>query len=169
MRLVSRFLVNDRELSDLHARAFGGTTHLDADWSKRLSRHALTWIGAFDIGKLVGFIQVCWDEGSHAFLLDSAVDLDWQRQGIGTSLVRRAAEEAKAAGCEWLHVDCDDDMAQFYFKNCRFQPTTAGVRSLFLTKTSRLSDIDKGPRVTSGPLLNFLDSLIDAKRSVKRI
>ena len=88
MKLVSRFLVNDRELSALHVRAFGGAARLDTDWSRRLSRHALTWIGAFDIEKLVGFIQVCWDGGSHAFLLDTVVDPDWQRQGIGTSLVR---------------------------------------------------------------------------------
>ena len=130
MRLVSRFLVNDRELSALHARAFGGAAGLDTDWSRRLNRHALTWIGAFDEDELVGFIQVCWDGGSHAFLLDTAVDPDWQRQGIGTSLVRRAAEEAKAAGCEWLHVDCDAEAAQFYFNSCGFKSTMAGVRSL---------------------------------------
>ena len=88
MRVVSRFLVDDGELSALHGRAFGGASRADTDWARRLNKHALTWIGAFDDDKLVGFVQVCWDGGSHAFVLDTAVDPDWQHQGIGTSLVR---------------------------------------------------------------------------------
>ena len=130
MRLVSRFLVDDSELSALHARAFRRDSHPDTVWSRRLNQHALTWIGAFDKDKLVGFVQVSWDGGSHAFLLDTAVDPDWQHQGIGTSLVREATREAKAAGCEWLHVDCEDDVAQFYFNSCGFESTTAGVLKL---------------------------------------
>ena len=130
MRLVSRFSVNNSGLSALHARAFGEAARLDTDWSRRLNQHALTWIGAFDDDKLVGFVQVCWDGGSHAFLLDTAVDPDWQHQGIGTSLVREATREAKAAGCEWLHVDCEADVSAFYFKSCGFESTTAGVLNL---------------------------------------
>ena len=130
MRVVSRFLVDDGELSALHARAFGEAARLDTDWSRQLNQHALTWIGAFDNDKLVGFVQVCWDGRSHAFLLDTAVDPDWQHQGIGTALVRRATEEAKAAGCEWLHVDCEDDVAQFYFNSCGFESTIAAVLNL---------------------------------------
>ena len=103
MRVVSHFPVDDGELSALHSRAFGGACHPDTHWARQLNEHALTWIGAFDNDKLIGFVQVCWDGGSHAFLLDTAVDPDWQHRGIGTSIVRRAAEEARAAGCEWLH------------------------------------------------------------------
>ena len=130
MRVVSRFLVDDTELSALHKRAFGGDIPLGTDWARRLNQHALTWIGAFDNDELVGFIQVCWDGGTHAFILDTAVDPDWQRQGIGTALVRQAIQEAKAAGCEWLHVDCDDDVAHFYFNTCGFESTTAGILNL---------------------------------------
>ena len=115
MRVVSRFLVDDGELSALHGRAFGGASRADTDWARRLNQHALTWIGAFDDDKLVGFIQVCWDGGSHAFVLDTAVDPDWQHQGIGTSLVRRAAEE---------------DVSPFYFKSCGFESTKAGTLNL---------------------------------------
>ena len=130
MRVVSRFLVDDGELSALHGRAFGNLVQLNTDWARRLNEHALTWIGAFDNDKIVGFVQVCWDGGSHAFLLDTVVDPDWQHQGIGTSLVREATREAKAAGCEWLHVDCEDDVAQFYFNSCGFESTKAGVINL---------------------------------------
>ncbi|WP_225852196.1 hypothetical protein [Micromonospora sp. AMSO12t] len=73
IELVSRFAVDDGELSALHARAFGGGDQV-TPWRERLERHALSWVGAFDAGRLVGFVQVCWDGGAHAFLLDTAVD-----------------------------------------------------------------------------------------------
>ena len=115
MRFESRFSVSNPELSALHAGAFGNPAHANIDWARRLNQHALTWIGAFDTDKLVGFIQVCWDGGSHAFLLDTVVDPGWQHRGIGTALVRQATVEAKAAGCDWLHVDCEDDVAERFF------------------------------------------------------
>ena len=68
VEFVSRFRVDDRQLSALHAQAFGGDPAEVQPWSQRLERHALTWIGAFDAGRLVEFVQVCWDGGSHAFL-----------------------------------------------------------------------------------------------------
>ncbi len=43
--------------------------------------------------------------GAHAFLLDTAVDPDRQRSGIGARLVRAIVDETTAAGCDWLHVD----------------------------------------------------------------
>jgi hypothetical protein len=49
-----------------------------------------------------------------------------QRRGIATALVRAAAPHAKVAGCEWLHVDCDEALRSFYFDACGFNPTTAG-------------------------------------------
>ncbi|WP_433788523.1 GNAT family N-acetyltransferase [Actinoplanes sp. CA-252034] len=103
--LVIRFPVDDRELSALHAEAFGADPSIVRPWSERLERHALTWVGAFDDGRLAGFVQVCWDGGSHAFLLDTAVSPGLQRQGVGARLVAAAVAEARAAGCEWLHVD----------------------------------------------------------------
>ena len=130
MHVVSRFLVDDGELTALHGRAFGNLVHLNTDWARRLNEHALTWIGAFDNDKLVGFVQVCWDGCSHAFLLDTAVDPDWQHRGIGTSIVRRAAEEARAAGCEWLHVDFEEDLSAFYLNRCGFESTKAAVLNL---------------------------------------
>ena len=124
---VSRFVVDDRELSALHARAFGGNPSDVQPWSARLERHALTWVGAFEADQLVGFVQVCWDGGSHAFLLDTAVDPDRQQHGIGTALVEAAAEEVRAAGCEWLHVDFEPHLEHFYLGKCGFRATGAGL------------------------------------------
>jgi GNAT superfamily N-acetyltransferase len=47
--------------------------------------------------------------------------------GIATQLVTIAREHAAEAGCEWLHVDFDDDLKLFYFDACGFQPTNAGL------------------------------------------
>jgi hypothetical protein len=46
-------------------------------------------------------------------------------------VVRQAARHAKAAGCEWLHVDFEPDLASFYFDACGFRPTDAGLIHLF--------------------------------------
>jgi GNAT superfamily N-acetyltransferase len=126
--LLSRFPVDDLTVSDLHARAFGHPPEL-VPWAERLDRHALTWVGAFDGGRLVGFVQVCWDGGAHAFLLDTVVDPTRQRHGVGAALVRRAADDARAAGCAWLHVDYEAHLTGFY-TGCGFRPTRAGLIEL---------------------------------------
>jgi GNAT superfamily N-acetyltransferase len=127
---VSRFPVDDAVVSALHARAFGAPAGAVRPWRQRLDRYALTWVGAFDDGELVGFVQVCWDGGAHAFLLDTAVDPAWRRRGIGTGLVRVATADATAAGCEWLHVDFAAHLARFYLNDCGFRPTAAGLLRL---------------------------------------
>ncbi|GAA1565490.1 GNAT family N-acetyltransferase [Kribbella sancticallisti] len=124
-----RFAVDDTELSTLHALAFESPVEVQP-WAARLDRHALTWVGAFSNNQLVGFVQVCWDGGVHAFVLDTAVHPDHGRQGIGKQLVLRAAEEAKAAGCEWLHVDYEPHLTDFYVKACGFTPTEAALLKL---------------------------------------
>ncbi|XVV08818.1 GNAT family N-acetyltransferase [Actinoplanes sp. CA-131856] len=125
----SGFLVDDAQLSALHARAFGADPVVQP-WARRLERHALTWIGAFEAGVLIGFVQVCWDGGGHAFLLDTAVEPSHQGRGIGAALVEAATTEARAAGCEWLHVDFEPHLAHFYLDSCGFRPTTAGLIAL---------------------------------------
>jgi ribosomal protein S18 acetylase RimI-like enzyme len=95
-----------------------------------MERHALTWVGAFDGAELVGFVQVCWDGGDHAFLLDTAVDPDRQHRGIGRRLAETAIGEARAAGCEWLHVDFEPHLSAFYLDGCGFRATPAGLIDL---------------------------------------
>lgn len=53
-----------------------------------------------------------------------------RRQGIGAKMIAAAVNEARAAGCEWLHVDFDDDLRTFYLDACGFTPTPAGVIAL---------------------------------------
>jgi GNAT superfamily N-acetyltransferase len=83
---------------------------------------------ARDDDALVGFVNVIWDGLVHAWLQDTIVGP--RGLGIGTELVARAREGARAAGCEWLHVDFDERLGPFYFGACRFTPTTAGLIAL---------------------------------------
>lgn len=120
-----RGAINDDELFSL-TQSHGG--HASVGWWGRIHPHSLGWISARHAdGSLVGFVNVAWDGGDHAFLLDPKVRPDFQHAGVGTELVLRAANYAKEAGCEWLHVDYDDDLAPFYFNACGFQPTLAGL------------------------------------------
>ncbi|MFN7975730.1 MAG: GNAT family N-acetyltransferase [Acidobacteriota bacterium] len=96
-----------------------------SDWMPVLA-HSLVWITADAGRRLVGFVNVAWDGRDHAFLLDPRVDPEYRHRGIGSELVRRAVDAARAAGCTVLHVDYDAAHAAFYAA-CGFHPTTAGI------------------------------------------
>lgn len=102
--------------------------HTDRDFQAVL-RHSLLYICAYHEQQLIGFVNVAWDGGIHAFLLDTTVHPDFQRQGIGVELVRRAAEGARERGIDWLHVDYEPHLKTFY-EQCGFFPTEAGLMRL---------------------------------------
>lgn len=120
--------VDDVALSRLHDLAFGEPGAVQP-WRARLDRHSLTWVEAYGGSRLVGFVNVAWDGGTHAFLLDTCVAPDRQGGGIGVELVRRAADAAREAGCGWLHVDFEPELEKFYAR-CGFSPTAAGLLRL---------------------------------------
>jgi len=121
--------VRNPELNALHAEAFGHRP-LDDDWEAQIAGHSLGWVCARDDGKLVGFVNVAWDGGVHAFILDTLVATAARRHGIGTWMVTIAAEQARAARCEWLHVDFEEHLRSFYLDSCGFRPTGAGLIAL---------------------------------------
>ncbi|HEU0303006.1 MAG TPA: GNAT family N-acetyltransferase [Gaiellaceae bacterium] len=128
IRLAWRGEATDDELCAL-TRSHGGVAV--AGWWDRIRPHSLGWVTARESGgTLIGFVNVAWDGGDHAFLIDTKVRPDHQRRGIGTELVRVAARHAKEAGCEWLEVDFDDPLAPFYYDACGFAPTAAGLLDL---------------------------------------
>jgi predicted N-acetyltransferase YhbS len=98
----------------------------------RLKSSSTAWAGSARAtgARLVGFVNVAWDGGVHAFLLDTMVRAGAARQGIGTELVAVSVAESRAAGYEWLHVDFDDHLREFYFEACGFEPTNAGLIKL---------------------------------------
>ena len=116
-------------LSQLHAEGFGQPPS-QTDWRARLERHSLGWVCAREDGRLVGFVNVVWDGGVHAFVLDTVVAPPQRRRGVGSALIRTAVEEARASGCEWLHVDFEPHLRSFYFGVCGFSETSAGLIAL---------------------------------------
>jgi GNAT superfamily N-acetyltransferase len=129
-RLEWRGRFENGELNELHAEAFEHRV-LDDDWVAQVQAHSLGWVCARNAeGELEGFVNVAWDGGVHAFILDTIVGRAAGRHGLGTAIVKLAAEHARAAGCEWLHVDFDDHLRPFYFDACGFEPTNAGLIDL---------------------------------------
>ena len=116
--------VTNEDLNSLFTDAWPGP-HEERDFLRVLER-SLAYVCAYHNGELVGFVNVAWDGGAHAFLLDSTVRSDMRHQGIGLTLVRNAEEEARRAGAEWLHVDYEPELAEFYQK-CGFRDTKAGL------------------------------------------
>jgi GNAT superfamily N-acetyltransferase len=103
---------------------------LDIDWRGQVEQHSLGWVCAVDADRLIGFVNVAWDGGVHAFVIDTLVAGDRRHEGIGRNLLEVAADESRAAGCEWLHVDFEDELRPFYFDACGFRPTPAGTLAL---------------------------------------
>ena len=99
--------------------------HCDSDFQVVLTR-SLLYLCAYHNEQLIGFVNVAWDGGVHAFLLDTTVHPAYRRQGIGLQLVRQAAALAQAKGIHWLHVDYEPHLNHFY-QECGFEHTEAGL------------------------------------------
>jgi GNAT superfamily N-acetyltransferase len=119
--------VENDEYNQLRLRAWGREDGFD--WQPVLCR-SLGWITAHAAARLIGFVNVAWDGGGHMFLLDTTVDPEYQRRGIGTELVRRAIELSAEAGGDWLHVDSDEGLMRDFYGPCGFEPTPAGLVNL---------------------------------------
>lgn len=117
------------EVNALHAAAFGHAPAAD-DWERQAERHSLGWVVARHEGALAGFVNVIWDGGAHAWIQDLMVAHGQRRQGLGTALITAAREAARRAGCEWLHVDFDEEHRTFYIEACGFTPAPAGLIAL---------------------------------------
>jgi GNAT superfamily N-acetyltransferase len=123
---------DNAEVHVLHAEAFDTPVFDECEWNWRelVERHSLGWVVARDGERLVGFVNVVWDGLVHAWLQDTMVAAKARGRGIGTALVAHAREAARDAGCEWLHVDFDDHLREFYLDACGFRPTSAGLIAL---------------------------------------
>ena len=117
---------DNASVNALHAEAFDHE-FLDEDWEGQVRAHSLGWVCAYDEAGLVGFVNVPWDGGIHAFVIDTMVSARAARRGVGTRLIAVVVAEARAAGCEWLHVDFEDHLRRFYFDACGFEPTNGGL------------------------------------------
>jgi len=119
-------LPDDAALERLWQAAWGDAG--PASFQPILQR-SLTHVGAYDGPLLVGFVNVAWDGGIHAFILDTCVDPAYRRQGIALRLLALAAETARDRGAAWLHVDFEPQLETLY-RQAGFAPTAAGLMRL---------------------------------------
>ncbi len=117
------------DLIALHAQGFNHRP-VDVDWRGQVERHSLGWVCAHDEGRLVGFVNVAWDGGVHAFVVDTVVANEARRRGVGTRLLELATRESRSAGIEWLHVDFGEELRDFYVGSCGFGSTPAGLMAV---------------------------------------
>jgi hypothetical protein len=116
-------------LNHLHAEGFEHRFLAD-DWSAQVTRHSLGWVCAHHSQTLVGFVNVAWDGGVHAFILDTVVAEAYRHQGIAIEMLKICTNQAREARCEWLHVDFADPLRGFYFDRCGFERTNGGLIKL---------------------------------------
>jgi GNAT superfamily N-acetyltransferase len=117
------------EVNSLHAECFEHESSA-TNWWLQLNHFSLGWVCIRKSRELVGFVNVAWDGGAHAFVLDTMVVPAVRGKGIATALIMEAINRGKQSGCEWLHVDFGPHLRAFYFDACGFNPTDAGLVSL---------------------------------------
>jgi len=115
--------VTNEALNPLFATAWPRHTWFDFE---PVLRHSLAWVCAYAGERLVGYVNLAWDGAQHAFILDTTVHAGFQRRGIGRRLVEVAVAQAEARRMEWVHVDYDPHLHEFYTQ-CGFRPTLAGL------------------------------------------
>ena len=132
IRLAWRGDFTSTQANELHAEAFDTRVFTDDEWDwRRLAvGHSLGWVTAHRGDRLVGFVNVLGDGFVHAWLQDLMVATDERGSGLGRRLVAKVIDQVRDAGCEWLHVDFDDELRSFYVDACGFEPTMAGLVDL---------------------------------------
>lgn len=126
IRLFIDPALNDDQLAELLETAWGSPPHQSF---RRIRSRSLAYIGAYEGARLIGFVNVAWDGGVHAFILDTCVHPDLRRRGIATQMVTQAIAVARQRGARWLHVDFEPHLAALY-RRCGFRHTDAGLIAL---------------------------------------
>jgi GNAT superfamily N-acetyltransferase len=80
-------------------------------------------------GRLVGYLNVISDGVSDALLNNLIVHPDYQRQGIGKSLLETAVKELSKDGVMFFNLVFKEELVPFY-KKCGFHIMRAGIIDL---------------------------------------
>jgi ribosomal protein S18 acetylase RimI-like enzyme len=123
VQIIEKPDLSDTELNDLFSASW--TSHTPRAFGPVL-RRSLTYFGAYQDSRLVGFVNVAGDGGAHAFLLDPTVLPASRRRGVGLALVAAAVKASAASGADWLHVNYEAALDHFY-RRAGFRPTQAGL------------------------------------------
>ena len=89
----------------------------DDEKLERAFENSLYLYGAFDENKLIGFVR-CVGDGEHILLIqDLIVKSTYQRQGIGTILLRHIFEKYAGVRMLSLYTDGSDERANNFYRN----------------------------------------------------
>jgi len=105
-----------------------GWERLEDDYPAVLDNYSMT-VAAYNDEVLVGWCAVLSDSIRHGFFVDVIVHPDWQRRGIGKSIVQKAAEHLLSKGITIIHADFSPENAQFY-ERCGFRIGSGGEYKL---------------------------------------
>jgi len=114
------------ELNGLLVSAWGSSDLKDISHLRDIS---FAYLCAYHHEMLVGFLNIVSDGNKHAFLLDTTVRKEYQRNGIGKRLVQTGLDVVRSSGLEWVHVDYEQHLESFYV-SCGFRVSNAGVLNL---------------------------------------
>ncbi|WP_227936750.1 GNAT family N-acetyltransferase [Alkalihalobacillus deserti] len=67
--------------------------------------------------KLVGFGRVISDGVYQSFITDMMVHPDYQKQGIGSSMLKFLIEKCRQNGMKWIQLSCAQGKMDFYTKH----------------------------------------------------
>lgn len=123
--------VASADLEGLRASVGWDADRAESRYDEILAR-SYTHYAVHSHGRLIAFVSVLSDGIADAFLLDLMVHPDFQRQGIGRALVRRAVSDLTAEGIRAIQVTFAQELEGFYRK-CGFHVFGGGI-------------IDNGPR-----------------------
>lgn len=107
----------------------------EANWTSYLSddeklslafKNSLWMLGAFDDDQLIGFVR-CVGDGEHILLVqDLIVATAYQRQGIGTTLLKRVWDTFSHVRMIQLNTDLYDEKANNFYKAFGMKPLVEG-------------------------------------------
>ncbi|MBQ7871793.1 MAG: GNAT family N-acetyltransferase [Oscillospiraceae bacterium] len=122
----------ETEILDLY-RAVGWSNYYDRPQMVAAAfAKSLCTVGAWEDGRLVGFLRAVGDGASILFIQDIVVHPDCQRRGIGTALMRAILERYPAVYQTELATDNTEKTVAFY-RSLGFVPLEElGCRSFII-------------------------------------
>ena len=105
----------------------GWTSYLkDRDLIARALDNSMYVLGAFDGGKLIGFVRCVGDGETIVYVQDLIVAPSHLRQGVGRELMRRVSEGYAAVRQLVLITDAEDEVSNAFYRAIGMVQTVNG-------------------------------------------
>lgn len=105
---------NEDEITSLY-KSVGWTNYINnPQMLKEAYNNSLKILGAYDDEKLLGVIRVVGDGHSVVFIQDLLIYPEYQRQGIGTALLKHILQDYKHVYQKHLLTENTEKTIQFY-------------------------------------------------------